>query len=103
MSIQVGRLGRFDFPAGLYVYTGSAKKNMQARISRHQRRDKPKRWHIDYLLTLPQAEVIGVERFKDAECALNQAVDGPIPAKGFGASDCKAGCGSHLKYLGSEA
>jgi Uri superfamily endonuclease len=87
----------------MYVYTGSAKKNMAARISRHRRRDKPQKWHIDYLLTLPQAEVVSVARFSDGECVLNQAVGGTIPAKGFGASDCKAGCGSHFKYLGSEA
>ena len=48
---QIGRLGRFDFPAGRYLYTGSARRNMAARLTRHLQREKPLRWHIDYLLT----------------------------------------------------
>jgi len=38
--IKVGRLGSFIFPAGYYVYTGSAKIGLEARIARHLRRDK---------------------------------------------------------------
>jgi Uri superfamily endonuclease len=34
-TITIGRLGRFRFPAGLYTYTGSAKRNLEARIRRH--------------------------------------------------------------------
>jgi Uri superfamily endonuclease len=96
----VGRLGEFDLPAGRYVYTGSAKRNLDARIARHIRHDKALHWHIDYLLTSPGVRVVEVARSRRAECALNRAGRGRILAVGFGASDCRADCGAHLKYLG---
>ena len=98
--IQVGKLGRFDFEAGYYIYSGSAKRNLEARVARHCRKQKPLRWHIDYLTSQPQAEVIETRTFVGDECQLNQACKGTIPAPGFGASDCHQGCGAHLKYLG---
>jgi len=97
--IMIGRLGVFDFPAGHYIYTGSARRNLEARIARHQRRHKRLRWHIDYLLAAPQAAVTGVERFARTECELNRLTAGKVLIAGFGASDCRAGCGSHLKYI----
>lgn len=99
VRIVVGRLGEFDFPAGRYLYTGSAKRNFEARVARHLRREKALRWHIDYLLTAPSVTVLEVKRSRRGECALNRAVKGEIPVPGFGASDCRAGCGSHLKRL----
>jgi Uri superfamily endonuclease len=99
-SIRVGRLGMFDFPAGRYIYTGSARRNLEARIARHQRADKKLRWHIDYLLASPRALVTGVARFAETECVVNQRSEGATLVPGFGASDCRAGCGSHLKFLG---
>ncbi|MGB0712473.1 MAG: GIY-YIG nuclease family protein [Gammaproteobacteria bacterium] len=99
VEIQVGRLGRFPFPSGRYVYTGSAKRNLEARVARHLRKDKPLRWHIDYLLARPEARVVRVERSHTEECAWNQAVAGVAAAPGFGASDCRAGCGAHLRRL----
>lgn len=100
-DIRVGRLGRFHFPAGRYVYTGSAKRNLDQRIERHRRSDKTLRWHIDYLLARPEARVVAVRRSHQDECRLNQKTRGTIPARGFGASDCHAGCGAHLRYLGA--
>ena len=35
INLKVGKLGRFIFPIGSYVYTGSAKKNIDKRIERH--------------------------------------------------------------------
>jgi Uri superfamily endonuclease len=96
----IGCLGEFDFPAGLYVYTGSARRNLDARIARHIRREKALRWHIDYLLTSQGVHVVEVVRSRRTECALNRASRGRIVAVGFGASDCRADCGAHLKYLG---
>ena len=96
----VGRLGEFSFAAGRYVYTGSARRGLEARIARHLRREKALRWHIDYLLTAPGVRVIEVKRSARNECALNRALRGQVPVPGFGASDCRAGCGAHLKYLG---
>lgn len=100
LRCAVGRLGELDFPAGRYVYSGSAKRGLDARIARHLRRQKRLRWHIDYLLDAPGVRVIGVVRSRRGECALNRATRGRVLAAGFGASDCRAGCGAHLKYLG---
>ncbi len=100
VRLTIGRLGAFGFPAGEYVYTGSARRNMAARIRRHLSSHKALRWHIDYLLAAPEAHIRDVRTFDVPECLLNQRVKGGTPAPGFGASDCRAGCGSHLKYLG---
>ena len=96
----VGRLGTFHFPAGRYSYTGSARRHFEARVARHLRAEKTQRWHIDYLLSLPGVRVTHVMRSRRDECVLNQASRGRILVPGFGASDCKAGCGAHLKYRG---
>lgn len=99
VQLQVGRLGCFDFPPGIYCYTGSAKRNFEARVARHLCREKKRRWHIDYLLLAPGVVVTEVLRSHAPECALNQQVPGRVVVPGFGASDCRAGCGSHLKWL----
>ena len=100
VQVTVGRLGECHFPAGRYIYTGSAKRNLEARIARHLSK-KPKRmhWHIDYLLAVPQVGIVGVECFCEPECLLNQRVQGAMVVPRFGASDCRFGCGSHLKLL----
>ena len=97
-QIRIGQLGIFDFPAGSYVYTGSAKRHPEARIARHLARSKRLRWHIDYLLAASGVEVVEVLRFDVAECEINRLTAGRIVVARFGASDCRAGCGSHLKY-----
>lgn len=103
VHVRVGRLGEIDFPAGHYIYTGSARRNFEARVARHLRREKTLRWHIDYLLAAPGVTIQDVRRAHDPECALNQATAGEIVAQGFGASDCRHGCGSHLKRLDDKA
>ena len=102
ISVQIGQLGRFDFPAGYYVYTGSARRNMEARLRRHRSKNKKLRWHIDYLLNHPAAEIIDTRTAVTDECRWNQSVKGIIIAKGFGASDCRQNCGSHLKKITEE-
>ncbi|MBI4757351.1 MAG: GIY-YIG nuclease family protein [Betaproteobacteria bacterium] len=97
--LQVGRLGRFDFPAGLYVYTGSARRALEARIRRHVEGAARKHWHIDYLLAVPGVRVVRVLYHDQPECAVNAATPGSVVVPRFGASDCRAGCGSHLKRL----
>jgi Uri superfamily endonuclease len=99
-QVTVGALGTIRFPAGRYVYTGSARRGLEHRIRRHLGNAKKIHWHIDYLLALPGAEVTQVKRYKTAECQKNQQIQGQILAPGFGAGDCRRGCGSHLKYLG---
>jgi Uri superfamily endonuclease len=97
--VRVGQLGGFDFPAGLYSYTGSALRNFEARVARHLSGAKKMHWHIDYLLAAPGVCVREVRRYDEAECSVNQWTIGAITVAGFGSSDCRSGCGSHLKRL----
>lgn len=99
VRVRIGRLGTFDFPAGRYIYTGSARRNFEARIARHLRREKTLRWHIDFLLAAPFVSIAGVRRYVEEECVINQATPGRVLVPGFGASDCHAGCGSHLRFI----
>lgn len=100
--IRIGKLGEFDFPAGRYVYTGSAKRGLETRIARHLSASKRLHWHIDFLLATATAQPVAVLKFEESECEVNQRTGGRILIPGFGASDCRAGCISHLKYLGDE-
>ncbi|RMG31902.1 MAG: GIY-YIG nuclease family protein [Gammaproteobacteria bacterium] len=100
LRLEIGALGPCRLPAGLYVYTGSARRGLEARIARHRRREKPRRWHIDWLTTHPAVEILAVLRSTLPECELNRATAGEIPVPGFGASDCRTGCGAHLKWIG---
>jgi len=100
LRVRIGKLGEFEFAAGSYVYTGSARRNLEARIARHARVEKRLRWHIDYLLAAPSVRIAKIVRSSRDECWLNQSVKGTVPVPGFGASDCRSGCGVHLKYLG---
>ncbi len=102
INIQVGALGKRVFPAGWYVYTGSAKRGLRARVARHMRREKRLRWHIDYLTLVAQpAGAWCDENPADLECEwaarLIAASGAPLPVAGFGASDC--GCPGHLAYF----
>ncbi|MGB2853176.1 MAG: GIY-YIG nuclease family protein [Dehalococcoidia bacterium] len=102
ITIVVGKLGEFAFPAGYYIYLGSARGGLFQRVRRHVSKDKKLRWHIDYLLQ--DAEVLevwyalGDERF---ECqwasAAKNMPQAQIIVPGFGSSDCR--CPSHLIYL----
>lgn len=101
-TIQVGKLGSFLFPAGWYVYAGSALGGLEARVARHQRPSSVRRWHLDYL----RAEAVvrdaipfpGPQR---CECELARALlalpAASVLAPGFGASDCR--CPTHLVYF----
>lgn len=99
LQIEVGRLGRYRFPPGWYVYSGSARRNLSARLARHLTATKRMRWHIDYLLAAPSVLVRHIRTFDAAECDVNRETPGVILVRRFGASDCRAGCGSHLKFL----
>lgn len=98
----VGALGEGTFSPGLYAYVGSAQRHRTARIRRHLRKDKPRRWHIDYLL--PSGNPVAVslcEGSKDWECRLAQELIDLLGAHRafprFGASDCR--CAGHLLGL----
>ena len=60
INLKVGKLGRFIFPTGTYVYTGSAKKNIDKRIERHLSKKKKLHWHIDYLLNNDAVQIIDI-------------------------------------------
>lgn len=99
-KITVGRLGQFTFEKGRYLYTGSARRNMKQRLLRHLSGHKTLHWHVDYLLAAKSAKITAISLATEAECIVNQSVKAKVPVPGFGASDCHAGCSSHLKYLG---
>ena len=101
INLKVGKLGRFAFPIGSYVYTGFAKTNINKRIERHLSKKKKLHWHIDYLLNNDYVEVINTKKSKMIECSLNKKTNGMIIIKDFGSTDCNSGCKSHLKYLGN--
>lgn len=103
-AVDVGRLGRVQFPAGWYTYAGSARGpgGLAARISRHLRSPKPLRWHVDCLRA--NARPVQVWYALGAckrECSWAQALSGlpgaSIPVSRFGASDCR--CPAHLVHF----
>lgn len=104
-ALQIGRLGRFDFPPGHYLYVGSAfgPGGIAARLAYHRRRDKQRpHWHLDYLrphARLREAWTIaGPVPLECAWCArLAVAPDVSRPVPGFGSRD--TGCPAHLFYL----
>ena len=103
--VKVGRLGTLWFPAGYYVYLGSAKGGLESRIRRHLRRAKPLRWHVDYLRRVADIEEVWWSVSDQAtECGWRETASGFPKArlliKGFGSSDCR--CTSHLIHLPSQ-
>ena len=104
-DLQVGRLGRFPFPAGSYLYVGSAfgSGGLAARLGHHVRSDHARpHWHIDYLRARARLceawTVAGPVHMECRWCAALAAEPGvSIPAPGFGSRD--TGCPSHLFYL----
>lgn len=99
-NIAVGKLGRFTFPSGYYIYVGSARGGISQRVRRHLRQEKRLRWHIDYLLE--HAKVVEVWYTENShEClwayAAKEMPQGRILVQGFGSSDCR--CPSHLIYF----
>lgn len=96
-TLPIGKLGSLRFPAGYYLYVGSAQKNLLQRISRHRRQNKKLFWHIDYFLNYAQFyKAIPIRSSSDIECPLASALQKisswQIP--GFGSTDCS--CSAHL-------
>lgn len=99
--VSVGKLGKYSFPAGLYLYIGSAKRNIRARLTRHLQVNKKHRWHFDYVR--PYGQIVKVETYARniSECQLRshlqESLSGKLLVKGFGSSDCK--CDTHLIFV----
>jgi Uri superfamily endonuclease len=104
---MVGRLGRLRFAPGIWVYVGSATAGLGHRLRRHFSTRKKKHWHIDYLLSGKARPLLAiwVEGGKSLECELASGLRSspafePGPP-GFGSSDCRNRCGTHLfRYVG---
>lgn len=97
-DIETGSLGILHFDAGRYCYVGSAMGGLDQRLSRHLRKEKKIRWHIDRLTVNADASEAweSYPEYID-ECMLAHYAErcGMIPAhRGFGCSDCK--CVTHL-------
>lgn len=108
-----GKLGAVRLPAGDYFYCGSAQGpgGLRARLERHlcgsTRSGTPARphWHIDALRALAQPVGFCYQTGQPRlECEWSQALarlpGAFLPAPGFGSSDCRRGCRSHLVGTG---
>jgi len=99
LKVRVGRLEEVSFKKGNYIYIGSAKDCLVARLRRHLKKDKKSFWHIDYLLENKKAKISQIWAIdKKMECQTAeifcQDPTTEIVKKGFGSSDCK--CLTHL-------
>ena len=88
---------------GYYLYCGSAHGSggLKGRVTRHLTGSFKKFWHIDFLKEcLRLFEVWCQVNSEKNECSFCQflcnQMGGEIPIKGFGSSDCKNKCESHL-------
>lgn len=109
-SIRIGKLGEFDFPAGYYVYVGSAfgPGGLAGRLNRHQRLAediagrKRLHWHIDYLRQHSELwgawyAVHDTSHEHSWASLVSQLPGATMPVPRFGASDCH--CSSHLYHF----
>ncbi len=90
--IKVGKLGTFKFPRGFYTYVGSAfgPGGLKARVGRHLRKDKKKKWHIDYFLRFARiVEVLATPKKCEKELAGKLLKHGKCVVKRFGSTDDK--------------
>jgi Uri superfamily endonuclease len=103
--LTIGRLGRYKFPPGVYVYCGSAMGSggLRGRLGHHLKTDNRgnPHWHIDWLL--PKMRTLGCcycAGLKPLECSWSQALANLRGARvivpHFGAGDCTMGCAAHL-------
>ena len=94
------RLRVDELAPGWYLYCGSAHGpgGLRARVSRHLRKDKKVRWHVDHLSTRARSRFALCSR-EATECSLVERIAAhggfEFPAPGFGSSDCRK-CTSHL-------
>lgn len=97
-TLQVGALGPVTLECGWYAYVGSAARAREARVARHLAREKPLRWHADYLFaTFPAIRawlVDGAAGECDLAAALAALPGAERLPRRFGAGDCQ--CPGHL-------
>ena len=108
LSFQIKSLGNLSFEKGTWIYIGSAMGNgstsLENRIRRHFRSEKTIHWHIDHLLKSESIIRCSIwsESSEPVECEIAKSIEqmenifqGP---KGFGSSDCKSKCFTHLYH-----
>lgn len=109
LAVHVGSIGEIRLPAGSYLYVGSARRGIAPRVARHRRLAETKsgkvHWHIDHLLVHPHVEWAGATAFAGkSECCVSRRIaarkGSSVPARRFGASDCRSGCVSHFYRVG---
>ena len=89
LSLSIGRGLFCNFPPGIYIYIGSARKNIEKRILRHFSKNKKLFWHIDYFLIHTHIINVFIGSLKEKELvsSLINNINLEIPCKGFGSSD----------------
>jgi Uri superfamily endonuclease len=107
-EIEVGKLGKSIFPAGYYIYVGSAlgPGGLAGRLRRHSRSTTSPgwqaKWHIDYLRHYTKTTGVWVvqqstRREHDWAGIVQELPGAMITMPGFGSSDC--GCLAHLFHF----
>ena len=106
ITIDVGSMKSEKFLKGQWVYVGSAQgkasTNLENRLKRHFSKKKKIHWHIDYLLDnqviLKDAALATTDEKKECQIVHSLIHTGNFGwgPSGFGASDCKSKCISHL-------
>ncbi len=106
LSFNLKSLGNLSFDKGTWIYVGSAmgmgSTNLENRIRRHFRSEKTIHWHIDHLLHSDSKirASVWAESSSPAECEIAKSIDRMVDVnpgpRGFGASDCKQKCVTHL-------
>ena len=105
-DLQIGKLGKEFFSPGWYFYFGNAfgAGGLYSRISHHLNISERPHWHIDWfrLAARPEAVFFTVNK-NTLECTWCELVEtrlqGVTKIRGFGASDCRNGCKSHLLFF----
>ena len=99
-TLAAGRLPRRKYQPGTYLYAGSARGGLRARLARHLRAGRRRHWHVDWLLDVGGvAGVWWLETGEQMECTVAARLGMlGLAVPGFGASDCR--CAAHLVYAG---
>ncbi len=106
--LRVGSLGVVEVPEGYVVYVGSAWGfgGLKSRLSRHVRRDKAIKWHIDYITCSHFARVEAIVYAEYARRELEHVLAMEFSklfkplTRGFGSSDCR--CIAHAFVAGQD-
>lgn len=106
LQLMIKSFGTIHLSPGLYCYCGSARGSggLRARIGRHLKMNTKKFWHFDYFKTYLQITQVWWQTGEDElECGIAQFLADEsgalVPVNGFGSSDCRNGCVSHLIYF----